>query len=152
MAYHTGTAPGISRAYLGVLREAGYGVAVGVNTADVPIGGIGHGVLAVLNGEEPVSVVPQLGLRAKCESVAGSYEGFRGAPRLTVEPSTSGTHVELAPAGSDRRLPAFPTSTQHDDRSFYLVGRIGAKYPVTFHRSDSGMELRFNDLRLDRVP
>lgn len=152
LAYHTGTAPGISRGYLGVLREAGYGVTVGVNTADVPIGGVGHGVLAILNGEDPVAVVPQLGLRAKCESVAGTYEGFRGAPGLTVEPDESGSHIELVPAGSDRRLPAFPTSTRHDDRSFYLVGRVGTKYPVTFHERGSGMELRFNDLRLDRVP
>lgn len=153
LAYHTGTAPGISRAYLGAMREAGLGVALGANTADVPIGGIGHGVLALLCDEEPVEVVPQLALREKCRAVAGTYEGFRGAPGVAVEPDASGTHIRLSFGdGADRSRPAFPTSTRHDDRSFYLVGGVGATYPVTFHETDDGLELRFDAYRLTRAP
>lgn len=153
LAHHTGTAPGVSRAYMGVLRDSGFGVTLGVNTSDVPIGAVGQGVLALLKGETPAEVVPKLGLQAKCRAVAGTYEGFRGSSGITVVPDDSERHINLAFGDTDGPgTPALPNSTHPDDLTFYLQGQHGRRHPVSFHQTPDSLELRFNVYRLQRVP
>lgn len=153
LAHHAGTAPGVSRAYLGVLRDSGLGVTLGVNTSDLPIGAIGQGVLAILKDKNPEEVVPKLGLQAKCRTVAGTYEGFRGSSGITVVPDDSERHINLAFGDTDGSgTPALPNSTHPDDLTFYLQGQHGRRHPVSFHQTPDGLELRFNVYRLQRVP
>lgn len=150
LAQHTGTAPGISRAYLGILPESGLGATVGVNQTDVPIGVIGRGVLALLLGEHPYTSVPTLALEEKISDVTGSYEDAYGTTRITVE--DAGAHITVTYVeGPNREFPAFPESTARDDYRFYSVLPGGTYEPVTFHDTDDGMEIRCSIDRLTRT-
>lgn len=150
VAQHTGTAPGISRAYLGIRPERSLGVTLGVNTTDVPIGSIGQGVLALLEGTTPSEAVPALALRRKLSAVTGTYEGYRGGTRVRVEAADS--HITVTyEQGPEWEFPAFPETTAVDDYRFYTVRPSGARDPVTFHDTADGMEFRCNVDRLDRV-
>lgn len=151
VAAHTGTAPGISRGYLGVLPESGLGATLGVNTTEVPIGGIGEGVLAMLKGESPTESVPMLSLQEKLSTVTGIYKGFRGAMKTSVE--ACGTHIRVSTAedspGFD--FPAFPENSAHNDYRFYTIRSGTTRLPVTFHERDGKMELHFGVDRLERI-
>lgn len=151
LAYHTGTAPGASRAYLGVLRASGVGVALGANTADVPIGAIGKGVTALLDGESPASAVPKLGIERKVRAVTGTYEGFRGAGGMTVTAGGNDSHVLLSPGGRDRELPAVPETADPEDLTFVLQGQHGRRFQVAFRETADGLEFRFGSQRLTRA-
>lgn len=149
---HTGTAPGISRAYLGLMPGLGLGVALGVNTSSASIGTLGQGVLAIAAGESPREVVPTLALRRKLERVSGTYEGYRGGTRVRVTVADPPTHVVVSYEDShDWEFPAFPESVAHDDYRFYRVRENGIREPVVFAETDDGMELRRNVDRLVRV-
>lgn len=152
LADHTGTSPGIGRAYVGILPEKGLGVTLGTNTSDVPIGVLGKGVLAIAAGAEPGEVVPSLSLDGKLEAVSGTYEGYRGGLMVSVSPADSGSHLEVTyhdyPGWS---FPAFPESTARDDYTFYSVREGGLRNPVTFQETTDGMEMRCSVDRLKRT-
>ncbi|MFC6952599.1 serine hydrolase [Halorubellus litoreus] len=148
---HSGSAPGVSRAYVGYLPQRGIGVTLAVNTTGVPIYAFGKGVLAIVAGEVPESVVPYLSLQAKIDAVTGVYDGYRGSPTMTVRPGNGG-HVVLSYRDvPDWDLPAFPASIGHDDYTFHVIRENGVREPVRFRRTESGMELLFNTDRLDRI-
>lgn len=150
VAQHAGTAPDISRAYLGVLPESGVGVTLGVNMTDVPIGAIGEGVLAILNGKSPTEVVPTIALKQKLSAVTGTYEGYRGGVTVTVE--ATDTHITITyEDGPEWEFQAFPETTAHDDYRFYTIRSGGTRDPITFHETNDGMEFRCNVDRLNRV-
>ena len=152
LADHTGTAPGISRAYVGMLPEKGLGVALGTNTSAVPIGVLGRGVLAIAAGAEPKEVVPSLSLAEKLEAVSGTYEGYRGGLTVSVAPADSGSHLEVTyQDGPGWSFPAFPESTARDDYTFYSVREGGLRNRVTFHETANGMEMRCSVDRLERT-
>lgn len=151
LAYHTGTTPRVSRAYLGVHRGAGIGVTLAVNTPDVPIGVIGKGITALLLGEDPAASVPKLGIASKVRRVTGTYEGFRGSGGYTVTVGGNDSHIRLGTGDDDQGLAAYPTSTDPDDLEFRFQSSHGTLYPVTFHETAGGLELRFNTQRLTRV-
>lgn len=143
---HTGTSP-VSRAYAGMLRDRGVGVALGANTARLPIEPLARGVLAVVTGAPPETVVPHLSLKKKTAAVTGTYEGYRGGMTVSVEAADDefATHIEVTyQDGPGWTFPAFPESTRHDEYRFYAVRNDGVREPVTFHRTDAGMELRCN--------
>lgn len=149
---HTGTAPGISRAYLGLLPGLDLGVALGVNTSSASIGTLGQGVLAIAAGESPREVVPTLALRCKLERVSGTYEGYRGGVTVSVTVVDPPTHVVISyKDGHDWEFPAFPESVEHDEYRFYRVRQNGIREPVVFAETDAGLELRRNVDRLVRV-
>lgn len=148
---HEGTAPGVSRAYVGYLCEHGIGVTLGINTTAVPISALGKGVLAITTGESPETVVPSLSLQAKIDAVTGVYEGFRGGLEVAVEPGSGGSIVLSYRDGPDWELTAFPESVAHDEYDFYTVRENGIRESVTFRDTGSGMELRFNIDRLERT-
>lgn len=151
LAYHTGTTPGVSRAYFGVHRDNNIGVTLAVNTPNVPIGAIGKGITAILMGEDPLSTVPKLGVESKVQRVTGTYEGFRGSDGFTVTAGGNDSHILLGSGDdNDDGYPAFPKSTDPDNLEFQLQGQHGRLYPVTFHKTDRGLELRFNVSRLIR--
>ena len=152
LAEHTGTAPGISRAYLGVHPDLELGVALGTNTSDVPIGVLGRGVLAIAVGRSPREVVPSLSLTEKLEAVSGTYEGYRGGVTVSVAPSDSGSHLEVTyHDGPGWSFPAFPESTARDDYTFYSIREGGLGNPVTFQETADGMEMRCSVDRLERT-
>jgi CubicO group peptidase (beta-lactamase class C family) len=137
---HTGTAPGVGRAYVGFLPEHELGVTLGTNNPDVTPAALGNGVLALAAGETPDEVVPYLSLRRKLQAVAGTYESPQGNMSVTVEPAND-AHLEVT-LGST--VPAFPTSMAHDDYTFYTIGATGLSDPLTFHETDEGMEMRYH--------
>lgn len=146
---HGGTTPGVSQAYAGFLPDRGLGTALAFNTTGIPKQEIGRGVLAIAAGNEPAEFVPALALREKVRAVTGTYEGFRGFETATVD--TEGSTVTITFDGGDPDVRAFPESTDRDDYSFYTVDHH-VRTPVTFHETDSGMELRIGSRRLLRTP
>ena len=152
LAEHTGTAPGISRAYMGVSPDREFGVTLGTNTSDVPIGVLGRGVLAIAAGAAPGEVVPSLSLAEKLEAVSGTYEGYRGGLTVSVAPADSGSHLEVTYQGHPGwSFPAFPESTARDEYRFYSVREGGLCNPVTFQETADGMEMRCSVDRLERT-
>lgn len=148
---HTGTAPGISRAYLGLLPESNLGVALAVNTSGVSIGTLGQGVLAIAGGHSPRETVPALSLRSKLERLSGTYRGYKGGLTVTVSVPDSPTHIVVSyEDGPNWEFPAFPESVEHDDYRFYRIRENGIREPVIFKETDSGFELRCNVDRLFR--
>jgi len=149
---HTGTAPGISRAYVGLVPEHDLGVTLGANTSDVPIGTLGRGVLAIAAGAVPEEAVPALSMNEKIAAVTGTYEGYHGGLTVTVEAADSDPHLEITyEDGPGWSFTAFPESVARDDYAFYTVRRGGLRSPVRFHETDSGMEMRCNVDRLRRT-
>lgn len=150
---HTGTAPGVGRAYAGMVPERGVGVTLAANTADVPIGALGQGVLTLASGETPEEVVPYLGLRRKIRAVAGTYESPRGSTTVTVEPAASDAYIEAtSEAGQGWAFPAFPGSRSPDDYRFDAVWSGGLQRSLEFRGTDDGMEFRMGNHRLYRRP
>lgn len=147
--YHTGTAPGVGRAYAGFLPDRGVGVTLGVNTTDVRVEVLGEGVLALVAGRDPEEAVPFLALSRKVRAVAGTYESSQGNVTVHVEPAGSDSYVEVSKAGWE--FPAFPESTAADDYEFYSVWAGGWRGSIEFHETETGMELRMNDQRLQRT-
>ena len=144
LAGHTGTSP-VSRAFVGIMRERGIGVALCVNTATVPIDALAQGTLAIAIGESPAELVPYVGLQTKTAAVTGAYEGYRGGVTATVDAADSGAYIEVVyEDGPGWTFPAFPESTAPDDYRFYRVRPDGLREPVTFHETTDGMELRCN--------
>lgn len=149
---HSGTAPGIGRAYLGLWPERGLGVTLGTNTPGVPVGAIGKGVLALTVGETPIEVVPSLGLREKVRAVAGTYESHRGTTVVRVEPSSSEAYIQASnESGAGWAFPAFPESMAHDDYTFRTVWPSGLQRTLDFRTTEKGMELRLAAHRLHRT-
>jgi CubicO group peptidase (beta-lactamase class C family) len=145
---HTGSV-GRSQAYVGGLVDRKLGVALAINTAGVPVGDYGRGVLALAAGEDPTEEVRAFELQEKLEAVAGTYEAYRG-PTATVE--AHGGHVTVHVEGEwqDDRYPAFPSSTSADDYSFYAV-TAGLRDPVEFRETDDGMTLLAERYRFDET-
>lgn len=130
---HSGTAPGVGRAYLGLLPERGVGVTLGVNTTGVPVAALGQGVLALVAGERPVEVVPYLSLREKVRAVVGTYASPHGTTVVAVDPADNEAHVEATnESGAWWSFPAFPESMAHDDYTFTTV------WPACNNLSSSG--------------
>jgi CubicO group peptidase (beta-lactamase class C family) len=143
---HGGTIT-VSTGYVGFLKDAGLGVAVGCNTAsDVHPMDIGPAVLAILSGEAPESVA-FFGLRSKVEAVAGTYESHRGVVEARVERAGGGARLSL----SDREFSLHPTSADPGDLTFETVTAAGNREPVEFRRTDDGMELYVKRWRLRRT-
>lgn len=149
---HSGTAPGVGTAYLGLWPGRELGVTLAANTPDVPVQALGQGVLALVVGENPVDVSPYLGLREKVRAVAGTYESRRGETVVRVEPSESEAYVDVTnESGAGWSFPAFPTSMAPDDYSFRTVWSAGLEQPLDFHDADDGMEVRLSGMRLRRT-
>ena len=141
---HTGTSP-VSRAYVGMDRERGLGVAMAANTASVPIEALAFGVLAIARGRSPTASVPRIALQEKIAAVTGTYVGYRGGVTVAVDAADDGGYLEVDYRdGPGWTFPAFPESTGHDDYRFYRVRRDGLREPVTFHETADGMEMRCN--------
>lgn len=148
---HSGSAPGVSRAYIGYLGERGIGVTLGINTTGIPIYAFGKSVLAIVAGETPECVVPYLSLQAKIDTVTGVYDGYHGSPTMTVR-SGNGGHIVLSYKDAPEwELPAFPESIDNEDYTFYVIRENGVRETVTFRATDSGMEILFNTDRLERT-
>lgn len=149
---HSGTAPGVGRAYLGFWPARELGVALAVNASGVPVPALGQGVLALAVGENPTSAVPYLALRAKVRAVAGTYESHRGNTVVEVEPSDSEAYVEATNvSGAGWSFPAFPETMARDDHRFRTVWPAGLEQPLDFHETENGMELRLASHRLRRT-
>lgn len=147
--YHSGTVPGIGRAYAGFLPGRGLGLTLGMNTSGNRIGVLGQGLLGILLGKDPEETVPYLSLRRKVQSVAGTYESRRGNVTARVEPAGSDSYIEVS--AGEWEFPAFPESVAGDDYVFYSVWAGGWRGTVEFHETAEGMELRLNDHRLQRT-
>lgn len=149
---YSGTAPGVGRAYLGLLPDRGLGVTLGVNTPGVPVGALGLGVLALVTGEDPVAVVPYLSVREKVRAVAGSYESHHGTTVVRVEPGDNEAYVEATnESGAGWSFPAFPVSMAHDDYTFETVWPAGLRRTLEFQDTGERMELRLGSNRLRRT-
>lgn len=153
LVYHTGTAGGICRAFIGMLPESEVGVSLGANTASVPIEALGQGVLAILQDHSPVEAVPRLSLQHKIDAVTGKYAGYHGGLTAVVEEAESpeGCITITYQNGPEWEFTAFPDSTTHDEYRFHTVWDDGKKEPVVFRDTSGGMVMRCNIDRLERT-
>lgn len=140
---HAGTAPGVGRAYLGLLPGRDLGVALAVNTPALPVAALGQGVLALVAGEQPVEAVSSLGLREKVRSVTGTYESRHGTTVVRIDEAGGGASVEATNAsGAGWSFPAIPETMAPDDYTFTAVWSAGLERSLDFRETDAGMELR----------
>jgi hypothetical protein len=146
--WHSGSLA-VTSANLGFLEERGLGAAVLANTSpDVHPTFVGPALLAIVEGEDPVDVVPFHALRAKAERVAGEYESYHGVATAEVEQETGGVVVELDTALGGDELHAQPVSLDRGDLAFEAVSAAGDRVPLTFEETDDGLDLFVQRWRL----
>lgn len=137
-----------SQASVSYLADRGLGAAVAVNA------GAGYAVpravLAIAAGADPERAVPHLGLEAKAEAVAGTYESYGSGPAATVEPD--GAQLTVTIDAYDETIQAFPETTAPDDYRYYTVHRAGRRTPLEFRELDDGLALLWSRGRFDRTP
>ena len=76
----------VSNFWFGYLEDAEVGVTVACTTTPETLpGDVGAGVLAILQGADPVDAVPHFELTAALDAVTGSYETYRDIGSATVE-------------------------------------------------------------------
>ena len=82
---HGGTI-GVSNAWFGFLEESRTAVAIMCTTEpEVDAAAAGKSILAILQGKQPRTAVPQLRLADHLEKVTGAYTTYRGLGSATVE-------------------------------------------------------------------
>jgi CubicO group peptidase (beta-lactamase class C family) len=134
MVAHGGSV-GVSTAWQGFLEDAGLGVVVLCNTtADPHPMHVGPALLAILEGQAPERVEPHYALAAKCESLPGEYESYKGLMTGEVARQAGGLKLELGNDRATQTLALHPDSLDPDEKTFHAVGADGAEIPVRFER------------------
>lgn len=145
---HGGTL-GVSASFVGFLEDAELGVAIGANTTpEIHPATVGPALLAILQGEDPVDVVPHYGIDAKLDAVTGEYESYRGIVTATVERAQGGVSVEFEFPDETHSFSAQPRTADADDLTYDVVGENGVRSPLTFEETGDGVDLFFQRWRL----
>lgn len=137
LVYGGGSVPGYG-AFVGVLRERGLGVALGINKSGLPKVDIGQGVLAAACGESPFEAVRWFRARRAVETVSGTYESARTGATATVRPAGDGalrTKVEVSVDEADVTFQAAPDDA---DERYVFSTRMGhgVRWTVEFWEAD----------------
>lgn len=131
---------GVSGGYVAALPESGVGVAMGFNALRGPSGPIGNGVLAILRGERPEEVVPQLRAECAVSAVTGEYEAYRGATTATVEEGPART-IEVTLDALDSSFVASPDELGDGEYAFSFRTGAGTRWLVEFRETEADTEL-----------
>lgn len=131
---------GVSGGYVAALPETGVGVAMGFNAVRGPSGPIGNGVLAILRGDRPEDVVPQLRAERAVEAVTGEYEAYRGATTATVEEGPART-IEVTLDALDLSFVASPDDLGDGEYAFSFRTGAGTRWLAEFRETEAGTEL-----------
>lgn len=136
---HLGGIDGAS-AYIGVLPEDGIGVALALNRHGPPATTLGKGLLAIARGEEPADRIRAITLSEVVETVSGTYEAYRGAETVSVEPVRMGL-IELTVEGFALSVTASPEEIGDDRYIFSVRPGNGALWLAEFRETETGLEL-----------
>ncbi|MFB6210066.1 MAG: serine hydrolase [Halobacteriales archaeon] len=130
---------GTTTASMGFLEDAELGVTIGCNIAPEhhPTTAL-LGVLAILQGTEPIQAVPQLALDEQADPLTGSYESYRGIQTATVERDGADLTLTMDGYTGDRTMVLHPTSLDPDDRTFEAITATGERVPIEFEVDASG--------------
>lgn len=140
----------VATSYAGRLQEAGVGVVVASNmSATPPAAAVGQAVLALVDGQD-ITAVPGYALNAKCEAVAGTYEGFREKFTISVEP-VGGLSVTFESSIGGEEIRAFPATLDPDDHEFDTVTGGGTRVPVEFDLDGDRADLYYQRFRARRT-
>lgn len=137
LVYGGGGVPGYGT-FVGVLRERGFGVAIGFNSNDILKNDIGKGVLALAAGDDPFQTVRWFRAQRAVDAVSGIYDAPRTGTTATVEPagssdlSTLRSKIEVTVEDLDLSFRAAPIGSQADDYTFSSVMGNGHRWTVEF--------------------
>lgn len=147
---HGGTL-GISASYVGYLEDAELGIAIGANTTpEIHPMTVGPALLAMLQGEDPVDVVPYYGIDAKLERVTGEYESYRGIVEAVVDRAEGGgVEVTFTLPEEEQSFVAHPRTADPDDLTFEFVTDGGVRTPLTFEDAGEGWDMFYQRWRLE---
>lgn len=143
LVYSGGGLPGYG-AFVGVLRERGLGVSLGVNRGDLPKVDVGMGVLALACGEDPYEAVRFFRARRAVDAVSGTYEAARTDATATVEPAGDGdggaldTKIAVTLDDEGHSFRAAPDAIEGPGLVLSSVMGHGFRWTVEFPPSEDG--------------
>ena len=132
----------------GFLPERDYGVALCcASQPDLHPTAILEGIVAIIEGADPESVVPELGYRARVEALTGEYESYRDIISATVTDDRGTLEMELRAGPVSETHTLVPEDSALDEWTF-TVPRAGQPIPVEFVETDDGIDVFVDRYRL----
>ncbi|ADQ69302.1 penicillin-binding protein, beta-lactamase class C [Halogeometricum borinquense DSM 11551] len=108
-----------------------------------------HGVLSLLEGNDPKRSVPALLLEEKLGSLEGEYKSYRGIVEATVERDGGTLEVTIQGFTSEFSISLFPNDLSGDIYEFETVTDTGQRLAVKFEEgSDGSIDLFLRRWRL----
>lgn len=140
-----------SSAYLGYLKNAGFGVALLCNTVPEthPIE-VGPAILGLVQGVKPIEANPYYAVRKRIEKVEGTYKSYRGIQTATVKPDGLILKIKLTSPMDETEFTCFPESTEPVAYNFYTISPKYHRIPVEFVFSEDSIDLLILDNRFKK--
>ena len=133
---------GVSSSYLGFTEDGQYGVAIGANTTPEPRPPtVGHGLFAILTGQDPYTTVPYFARTRRFDQLTGEYESYRGIKTATVEEDAGTLRLTTHGALGDQSSVLLPTSPEAPGSTFEAPTMSGHRKPVEFDTDGDGVDL-----------
>jgi hypothetical protein len=133
---------GVSSSYLGFTEDGQYGVAIGANTTPEPRPPtVGHGLFAILTGQDPYTAVPYFARTRRFDQLTGEYESYRGIKTATVEEDAGTLRLTTHGALGDQSSVLLPASPDAPGSEFEAPTMSGHRKPVEFDTDGDGVDL-----------
>jgi CubicO group peptidase (beta-lactamase class C family) len=145
---HTGATSGGTSAYLGFIPDLKTGVVLGTNGGDAPLSDIGHGILAVLLGEDLNESIflPFLATQQKINQIIGKYVTYKGIYSGEVKFENGILYLE---GPSSVGILKLPLAVKNLDRLEFYVPKVypGHSVDVQFHFDEESGKIHFTSDR-----
>lgn len=133
---------GVSSSYLGFTEDGQYGVAIGANTTPEPTPPtVGHGVFAILAGQDPYESVPYFARKRRFDELVGEYESYRGIKTATVEEDAGTLRLTTHGARADQSFVLLPVTPKAPGTEFEATTMEGHRKNVDFDIEGDGVDL-----------
>jgi CubicO group peptidase (beta-lactamase class C family) len=127
---HHGGSTALSSAYLAILPDKGYGVAIAGNVGNVPGGQISQAIFLALLGKNPINDHPALKFDNKIGVLIGEYETYKGINKITIKKKGPLLYAEIKE--ENILLPLIPKDNEINNYNFYIPMN-GYTIPIDFH-------------------
>ncbi len=142
---------GVSSSYIGFTPDGEYTIAIGANTtpATTPPT-VAEGILAILDGKEPETVVPYYRRKAIFEELTGEYESYRGITQATVEQQGSVLQLTTKHDLDNTTTLLIPADPTNLDYEFEIPTDNGVRKRAFFKPHEDHVDLFYDRTRLHK--
>jgi CubicO group peptidase (beta-lactamase class C family) len=129
----------VSTAYMAFVPELKAGVVMMGNSASFDYRTVAESIFALLEGEDPATVIPAVKIAERMKRLVGNYEIYRAIERVRVLKKRGMLYVEYEDRFSDSvdRVPLIPEDPTLQSTVFHILSD-GVKYPVEFNIKPNG--------------